>query len=434
MMAGPRRVLVFAYYFPPLGLSGVQRIARFVKYLPESHWTPVVLTARPAGYFAFDHGLRDELDARGIEVHETRSADPTRVFGRRPVAFPAERGRRMFAGVSQWIFVPDNKAGWVRPAVARAFELHRETPFDAVVATAPPYSALVAAARFSARTGVPLVSDFRDDWLDNPRHTYPTRFHARWHRRLERNVVEHSAAIVTINDYIRASIAGRHPRPGEVIHVIPQGFDPEDFPTDDSSPRPAVAAEQCEFLYAGSFYDVQTPDYFLAALTNLIGRRPELRPRVRASFVGATNDVVRRSARKFGCDDLVELRDYVPHERLCKMLVAADVLWMTVGRQHRANQLSTGKLFEYFGTRKPVVGLVPDGAARDAIRSYSAGHVCPPDDVGAIEHTIERLVERQADDLLPRASDDDLRPYDRRALTRRLGSILDSVAGADYLQ
>ena len=29
-----RRVLMFAYYFPPLGGGGVQRTAKYVKYLP----------------------------------------------------------------------------------------------------------------------------------------------------------------------------------------------------------------------------------------------------------------------------------------------------------------------------------------------------------------------------------------------------------------
>ena len=46
-----RRVLVVAYYFPPVGGSGVQRISKFVKYLPDFGWQPTVLAARPAGYF-----------------------------------------------------------------------------------------------------------------------------------------------------------------------------------------------------------------------------------------------------------------------------------------------------------------------------------------------------------------------------------------------
>ena len=54
---GPRRVLVVAYYFPPMGLSGVQRVAKFVKYLPRYGWQPEVLTVEPGAYFAYDESL-----------------------------------------------------------------------------------------------------------------------------------------------------------------------------------------------------------------------------------------------------------------------------------------------------------------------------------------------------------------------------------------
>src|SRR5690606_37850109 len=121
-------------YFPPLGLSGVQRIARFVKYLPEHGWTPTVVTARPAGYFAFDSELRREIDERGIAVHETRSADPTRVFARGTVQFPSEARRKAFSYLSQLAFVPDNKVGWVPAAVEEGLRLHATRPFDAVLA------------------------------------------------------------------------------------------------------------------------------------------------------------------------------------------------------------------------------------------------------------------------------------------------------------
>ncbi|MBF8247681.1 MAG: glycosyl transferase family 1, partial [Bacteroidetes bacterium] len=38
-----RRVLIIAYYFPPMGLSGVQRTVKFAKFLPKFGWKPTVL-------------------------------------------------------------------------------------------------------------------------------------------------------------------------------------------------------------------------------------------------------------------------------------------------------------------------------------------------------------------------------------------------------
>jgi hypothetical protein len=49
------KVLVIAYYFPPMGMSGVQRTLKFVKYLPKYDWEPTVLTVTPTAYYALDY-------------------------------------------------------------------------------------------------------------------------------------------------------------------------------------------------------------------------------------------------------------------------------------------------------------------------------------------------------------------------------------------
>src|SRR5688572_29237814 len=45
-----QRVLMLAYYFPPLGGGGVQRTLKHVKYLQEEGFDAVVVTGRGRGY------------------------------------------------------------------------------------------------------------------------------------------------------------------------------------------------------------------------------------------------------------------------------------------------------------------------------------------------------------------------------------------------
>lgn len=71
-------MLVIAYYFPPMGLSGVQRTLKFVKYLPEFGWKPIVLTITPTTYYAYDETLLKELDNSQIEIHRTETKDVTK--------------------------------------------------------------------------------------------------------------------------------------------------------------------------------------------------------------------------------------------------------------------------------------------------------------------------------------------------------------------
>jgi hypothetical protein len=61
-----KTVLVIAYYFPPLGMGGVQRIAKLVKYLPPGGYDVLVLTVKTIRYPAYDESLLGDPPA---EVH-----------------------------------------------------------------------------------------------------------------------------------------------------------------------------------------------------------------------------------------------------------------------------------------------------------------------------------------------------------------------------
>ena len=73
-----KRVLFVAYYFPPMGGAGVQRSVKFVRYLPEFGWSPVVVTADASDYevtreFQLDEALAAELGGP-VSIH--RVHDP----------------------------------------------------------------------------------------------------------------------------------------------------------------------------------------------------------------------------------------------------------------------------------------------------------------------------------------------------------------------
>ena len=58
-----KKVLIVAYYWPPSGGSGVQRWVKFVKYLQDEGWTPVVYTPENPEYTAVDKTLEAEVPA-----------------------------------------------------------------------------------------------------------------------------------------------------------------------------------------------------------------------------------------------------------------------------------------------------------------------------------------------------------------------------------
>lgn len=69
-----KKALMIAYFFPPLGGSGVQRTLKFVKYLPQFGILPVVSTVKSGYNFAYDESLLQEVP-KGVNVYRSSSLE-----------------------------------------------------------------------------------------------------------------------------------------------------------------------------------------------------------------------------------------------------------------------------------------------------------------------------------------------------------------------
>ncbi len=428
-MMPAKQVLVIAYYFPPMGLSGVQRVAGFVRHLPAYGWQPVVLTTIPAGYFAYDESLLSPLEAEGIEIHRTRSLDPTRLFRRRQVvSMPGEATRRRAASVSQWLFIPDNKIGWMPFVLGKARRLIQKVPFDAIFSSAPPYTTHLTGARLSRRFSVPLVVDFRDDWVGNPRHTYPTGIHLGLHRRMEQQVMKQCSAAITINSHIRDALRERNPHANASLGVIPHGYEPapnqEDARGDGNG--------KLQLLYTGVFYDAQTPDFFLRGVHRFLEHNREAKLDI--VFAGLLPERSMRLVRELILSDVVRHLGYLSHDEVVVLQQQADVLWMTIGTRPGSSGISTGKIFEYMGRQKPILALVPRGTARDALRKYQASFIADPEDVAGIARTLESIYHCWMTKELPVPNETFVQSFSQKRLTSRLAQILGSCVGTGAIR
>ncbi len=382
------KVLVIAYYFPPMGLSGVQRALKFVKYLPDHGWEPTVLTVTPTAYYALDYGMLRELIESNIRTIRTNSLDPTRLFeSGKPVKMPHEKLRTFLSGISQAIFVPDNKVGWKHDAIRAGRKLLQEEEFNVIFSTAPPYTCHLIGTALSKEFKIPLVIDYRDAWVDNPLHLYITPFHRMMHQRLEKKVLKTSNRIITINRRIKELMLRRYRfLTYNDIAIIPQGYDPDDYRIDDTFKLPY--SKKMRFTYAGTFYRNRTPKYFLRALSEVLKEHPNLKKKIESIFIGTFRKENLAMIESLGLTDVVKVFGYLDHRSTVRYLMTSDVLWLTIGNGKGEDQISTGKLFEYIGSRKPILGLVPDGIAKSTIIESGAGKVLNPDDVAGIKNAI----------------------------------------------
>jgi glycosyltransferase involved in cell wall biosynthesis len=428
-----RKVLVIAYYFPPMGLSGVQRTLKFVKYLPTYNWQPTVLTVTPGSYFARDQSFLGEIEPNNVRIIRTDSIDPTRFFrkagadGGKTVRMPREWIRKTLNVTSQFFFIPDNKIGWKRKAVRAASDVLRSEKFDLIFATAPPYSDFLIGRELKTEFNLPLVLDYRDAWLDNPYHFYLTPLHRWLHYELEKSVLQSCDKIITINRRIKELLLKRYRfLRYQDVEIISQGYDPSDFDSDGVAPERHGA--RMRITYSGTFIDKRTPRFFLQALSSVLQEEPQMRNKLEACFVGHFREENLKLVKKLGLQDVVRVKGYVDHRECVRTLLSSDVLWLIIGKGKGEEMMSTGKLFEYLGARKPILGCVPAGVARTAIEESGAGIVVEPDDIDGIARAIKSFYKRFESGAIPSPSSEYVERFNRKRLTADLARTFELLA------
>ncbi len=415
-----RRLLVIAYYYPPMGLSGVLRIAKFTKHLHSHGWDPTVITVGDVGYFAYDYSLLEEVLEAGVTIERTKTLDPLRLFKRKgTIKMPGDRRKRMLSGLTHLFLQPDNKIGWKRYAVRRALALAKDVQFDAILATAPPFTSFLVGLEVHRVLGVPLIVDYRDPWLDNSDYFYASPIHKGYAAGLEEEVLKNADTVVVINRTIKERLIARYPfLTHEGVHIIPSGYDPQDFRIAARHPLPR--SRKMRFTYSGLLTSRRSPKAFFQALAMLFAKRPESRDEIEVCVVGNLHDGFRKMAAECGVASALVAPGNLEHQEKIRYLLSSDVLWLLASDP----VVTPGKLYEYIGARKPILALAPNGVLTGLLASYGAGQAVDPDNVPAISQAIENLYEQWRAGTLPSGDAEVAREHNQRNLTERLARVL----------
>ncbi|MGH3260967.1 MAG: glycosyltransferase, partial [Trebonia sp.] len=196
-----RRVLIIAYYFPPIGGIGSIRMAGFASYLPQFGWEPTVLAP-----FSTPHHSDPSIRFADIRVVRARSIEPALMLRRRrgtestaepsgpasSVNGAAPASPPSIRSTAASMAFPDAQIGWYPGAFAAARRLVDGEHFDAVFSSSYPVTAHMIAQAAARRARLPWVAEFRDPWSER----LPTAIHRLFGQRLERGIVGTADAVI----------------------------------------------------------------------------------------------------------------------------------------------------------------------------------------------------------------------------------------------
>ena len=228
-----RKLLLLTFHYPPRHTIGSIRPGALAKYLPQFGWEVVVVTPaggqkgpRPPARVLETH-YEDALESvkrkiPGLDPHKALQSQ----LKMREATKPREKHffGEAVACAKSWLVYPETEKGWIPFALDTIQKI--DFPVDVVLSTAPPITTHLIAKAAKRKFGCRWIADFRDLWatnLDNP-HDVILRYRD---RRLERNCLSSADALVTVSRPWAARLQDLYPE--MPVHVITNGFDPDDF-------------------------------------------------------------------------------------------------------------------------------------------------------------------------------------------------------------
>ena len=432
-----KRVLIITYYWPPSGGSGVQRWLKFVKYLREFGYEPVVYTPENPEFMAIDKTLEAEIP-QGVEVVKRDIIEPYSIYkiltgkrgktlkpgfintgGSGAKAVPLKEKLSLF--IRSNLFIPDPKCLWIGPSARFLKKYLKENPVEAIVSTGPPHSMHLIAKRVSKATGIPWVADFRDPWTKMYTFKYMGYSAAvvAIHKILEKSVVKSADAIVTVTETI-----GRELRELSNcgVHIVTNGFDNADFLSET-----VPLDENFTITYTGLFVRTQNPAELWKVLAERVSNNKVFAKDLKIRLIGHTDSAILEDIERNGLGENLEQLNYLPHTEVIKWQRSAQILLLSGGMEPESKGILTGKFFEYLAARRLILGFGPKGGDMDiALSECEAGEMFDYNNKAAIAKWIDSRYEEYRGTGIPPVSGK-IEKYSRRELTRAMAAVLDEI-------
>ncbi len=378
---GLKKVLIIAYYWPPTGGGGVYRWVKFVKYLREYGWEPIVYTPLNPEAAIRDESLLKNIP-EDITVIKRKITEPYNLYkfftGKKKdhtidnFVEKKKSGNSFKDKLSIWIrgnlFIPDARCMWIKPSSRFLKKWLKKNPVDVIVSTGTPHSMHMIALKVSKKLNIPWLADFRDPWtkIDFYQQLMLSKCANRKHHRLERKVLKSANRVVTVSNnwgQLMKDLGAKN------VSVINNGYDEDDFQF-----LPVETDSDFSVTHVGVLNKDRNPVELWQVFSNLCEESLEFREKLKLRFLGSVDYTIRDNLEKFSLIENAEFLSYVPHDEALKISAKSAILLLLLNNTHDVMGRIPGKLYEYLASQRPILLIGPENCDSDIIlRDSRAG-------------------------------------------------------------
>lgn len=431
-----KKVLIITYYWPPSGGAGVQRWLKFVKYMRDFGWEPIVYTPENPEAPVIDNSLEkdipDNLTVIKRKIWEPYTAYKKFIGQKKEqkinAGFLSENKKPgLSENVSVWIrgnlFIPDARKFWIKPSVKFLTNYLKNNLVDAIISTGPPHSMHMIALGLKQRLGIPWLADFRDPWtnIDFYEDLKLIKRADKKHHKLEKEVLKNADSVVLISRGMADDFNKIYQRNYE---VITNGYDSDDI----SNGSKIELDRKFSISYIGTMVKTRNPISFWKAINQIINLNKEFAKNIEIKLIGKIDYSVQQSIKEFQLQKYITKINYLPHNEVIKLQKQSQVLLLLINNTPNAKMILTGKFFEYMAAHRPILCIgPPDGDAVRILKETNSGLQSDFQDVIKIKENILNFYQLYKNQEL--SSDiKNIENYSRKGLTNRLVNILNGIA------
>ncbi len=412
-----KTVLILAVNFPPSGGVGVIRTVKFIKYLPALGWQPLVVTLpAKATKRIIDDSFNSEISEK-IEIHRPFFWDYRKFIG-------GDLAKLLSPILSRLLF-PDKYVQWNRFAFnyIRDKVLPRQQ-IDLAYTSVGPHSTMLLAQRLKQYFDIPFIVDFRDPFSFRQYTLLDAK--TSWQKRAEQmegKVLEDADHVINVSRIWQKKYERMYPFITSKSSLIHNGYDEDDFNTFDSKTDNDVMT----LGYNGTFSRLVPLDPIVAAI-----KEAHQRHGIPIRLNIATPIPPRKLTSKYPyCfeHNLIAHKGFLPHQESLNNLAQSDIALLILNDIPATEGMLPAKTFEYLRMQMPILLLHRrNGFLSEIIDQTNTGKTVDINDHQSIVRTLLQLQHQWSQRKLIVDPDwDEIRKFDRQALTQKLADVFNSV-------
>jgi len=439
-MTTMKRFLFITYYFPPAGGPAVQRIIRIIQYMANMGWQCVVLTVKNGEYTNLDPQLQKEIPSN-TKVISTDIFEPYRFYRRFigkkdtdkiPLAVLASHSnaswKEKIANIIRAnLFIPDARIGWYFYGIKAGIQAVQKYPaIKLILSSGPPHTVHLIAKTIAKKSGLPFVADFRDPWLNIDYYHGIKRFPVTLaiDRNLEKKILSRANIITTVSPGCKNLLTDHHRNLDlSRIHIVYNGFDPAVYP----QLMPEISKDKFITTYVGNVPFSRYTPAFYEAIAKLKNENKISPTQFEVHFYGNIDKSVLSELKKFGIEEFLHIYNFIPHQQTILNICKSNLLLLIINNTHTNRAIVTGKLFEYLGSRHPILCIGPvDGDAAAILKETKGGACFDYEDVNGVKHHLYEHYHNWERGTWEPIFNNNIEKYSRANQLKKLATIFNS--------